>query len=77
MHPHHLQQWRHNHRFNDTSLRNEKNTRQVILLTVIMMTIIISIVTHDPKPLTYHKNLIAEIMDIQHVTIEVNQCEEH
>ena len=39
MHQHNLQQWRHNHRFNDTSLRSEKNTRQVILLTVIMMTI--------------------------------------
>ncbi|MDF1591181.1 MAG: CDF family Co(II)/Ni(II) efflux transporter DmeF [Desulfobacterales bacterium] len=39
MHQHNLQKWRHNHRFNDTSPRSEKNTRQVILLTVIMMTI--------------------------------------
>jgi len=39
MHQHNLQKWQHNHRFNDTSLRSEKNTRQVILLTVVMMVV--------------------------------------
>jgi cation diffusion facilitator family transporter len=41
------------------------------------ISVIISIVTHAPKPPTYYKNLIAEIKDIQHVTIEVNHCEDH
>jgi len=38
------------------------------------LSLIISIKTHDPKPPAHYKNLIAEIMDIQHVTIEVNPC---
>ncbi|MEW6672124.1 MAG: CDF family Co(II)/Ni(II) efflux transporter DmeF [Thermodesulfobacteriota bacterium] len=36
--------------------------------------VIISLVTRDPKPPSHYKNLIAEVMDAQHVTIEVNPC---
>ena len=43
MQPHDLQRWRHTHRFNDTFLKSEQNTRQVILLTVTMM--VVEIVT--------------------------------
>ena len=41
------------------------------------LSVMISIVTRNPKPPIYYKNLIAEIMDIQHITIEVNHWEEH
>ncbi len=37
---------------------------------------IISIVTHYPKPVEHYKNLLAELHDLSHVTIEINICEE-
>jgi hypothetical protein len=29
---------------------------------------------HDPKPPEYYKDLLADFEDLEHVTIEVNQC---
>lgn len=39
MHIHHLHQWRHSHNFHLDDGRGERNTRRVILLTVLMMTV--------------------------------------
>jgi cation diffusion facilitator family transporter len=39
MHIHHLRQWRHSHNFHVDDGRGERNTRRVILLTVLMMAV--------------------------------------
>jgi len=36
--------------------------------------VIVSLVTCHPKPVEHYKNLLNEIKDLCHVTIEVNQC---
>jgi cation diffusion facilitator family transporter len=35
---------------------------------------IVSLVTHEPQPAEYYKALLAEIHELEHITIEVNQC---
>jgi len=35
---------------------------------------IIAIVTHDPKPPEQYKDLLVGFEDLEHVTIEMNQC---
>jgi cation diffusion facilitator family transporter len=42
MHIYTLHRWEHTHQFNDVDARGERNTRRVILLTVVMMVIEIS-----------------------------------
>ena len=37
---------------------------------------IVSVVAHDPKPLSYYKELMPSKLGLEHVTIEVHQCEE-
>ena len=37
---------------------------------------ILSVVTHDPKPPGYYRNLIPGRLGLQHVSVEVNQCHE-
>ncbi len=39
------------------------------------LSVILSIVTHFPKPPEYYKNLLAGNGDISHLTVEVNACE--
>jgi cation diffusion facilitator family transporter len=39
MHIHHLQRWKHSHRFNSEDRQAERNTRRVIFLTLAMMII--------------------------------------
>jgi cation diffusion facilitator family transporter len=39
MHIHHLQRWKHSHRFNSEDSQAERNTRRVIFLTLTMMII--------------------------------------
>ncbi len=36
--------------------------------------VIISIVTHHPKPPAYYKNLLPSDLNLAHVTVEVHQC---
>jgi len=36
--------------------------------------VIISVVTHDPKPPTHYKGLLGDIDALEHVTVEVNAC---
>ncbi|MBF0468071.1 MAG: CDF family Co(II)/Ni(II) efflux transporter DmeF [Desulfamplus sp.] len=36
--------------------------------------VIISLVTHFPKPVEYYKNLLQDIHKLSHITIEVNKC---
>jgi len=35
---------------------------------------IVSIVTHDPRPVDHYKKLLERVPDIAHLTVEVNQC---
>jgi cation diffusion facilitator family transporter len=35
---------------------------------------IVSLWTHDPKPSSYYKALLAQVSGIDHVTVEVNSC---
>jgi cation diffusion facilitator family transporter len=37
--------------------------------------VIVSLVTHYPKPLDHYKKLLAEFRELSHITIEVNPCE--
>ncbi|MBI2314376.1 MAG: CDF family Co(II)/Ni(II) efflux transporter DmeF [Betaproteobacteria bacterium] len=37
---------------------------------------ILSIVTDDPQPAAYYKRLLAEAAELQHVTVEVNLCQD-
>lgn len=39
------------------------------------LSIILSIVTHNPQPPDHYKRLLADFEDIAHVTVEVNACE--
>ena len=39
MHIHHLHQWKHSHNFHVDDGRGERNTRRVILITVVMMVV--------------------------------------
>ena len=39
------------------------------------LSVILSIVTHYPKPPDHYKKLLAEYDEIAHVTVEVNSCE--
>jgi len=39
------------------------------------LSVILSIVTHYPKPPEHYKKLLAEYDEIAHVTVEVNSCE--
>jgi cation diffusion facilitator family transporter len=36
--------------------------------------IVVSLVTHFPKPVEHYKNLVGDIHGISHITIEINQC---
>jgi len=36
---------------------------------------IISLVTHFPKPIEHYRDLLKEIHNLSHITIEVNHCE--
>lgn len=35
---------------------------------------IISLVTHDPKPVTHYKDLLEDLHHLSHTTVEVNHC---
>jgi cation diffusion facilitator family transporter len=35
---------------------------------------IVSLVTHDPRPLAFYKGLLEDIPGLDHLTVEVNQC---
>jgi cation diffusion facilitator family transporter len=37
---------------------------------------IVSLVTHDPRPLGFYKGLLDDIPGIDHLTVEVNQCQD-
>lgn len=37
--------------------------------------VIIALVTHDPKPPEYYKELLSSDLSLAHITIEVNQCQ--
>ncbi len=37
--------------------------------------VIVALVTHDPKPTQYYKDLLKDIRKVSHITIEVNQCQ--
>ncbi|MFO7559714.1 MAG: cation diffusion facilitator family transporter [Desulfobacterales bacterium] len=37
--------------------------------------VIVSVVTHYPRPSAYYKKLLAEFRELSHITIEVNPCE--
>jgi cation diffusion facilitator family transporter len=39
------------------------------------LSIILSIVTHNPQPPDHYKRLLADFEDVAHVTVEVNACE--
>ncbi|RPJ13519.1 MAG: cation transporter [Desulfobacteraceae bacterium] len=36
--------------------------------------VLVSLVTHFPKPVEYYKNLLKDIDNLSHMTIEINQC---
>jgi Co/Zn/Cd efflux system component len=36
--------------------------------------VVVSLVTHYPKPVEHYKNLLRDIHNLPHITIEVNQC---
>jgi cation diffusion facilitator family transporter len=36
---------------------------------------IIALATHEPRPPAYYKELLAEVRDLAHVTVEVNPCQ--
>jgi len=38
--------------------------------------VIVSVVTHDPKPSEHYKKLLAEFRELSHITIEVNPCDD-
>jgi Co/Zn/Cd efflux system component len=38
--------------------------------------LILTVVTHDPKPPTYYKQLLPSDLGLAHVTVEVHQCGE-
>ncbi|WP_338068553.1 cation diffusion facilitator family transporter [Corallincola luteus] len=38
---------------------------------------IIAVVTHEPKPIEHYRALLAPFRQLSHLTIEVNQCQEH
>jgi hypothetical protein len=39
------------------------------------LSVILSIVTHHPRPPEHYKNLLADFDEVEHVTVEVIGCE--
>jgi len=39
------------------------------------LSVILSIVTHDPQPPEHYKELLAGFAELEHITVEVNRCE--
>ena len=39
------------------------------------LSVILSVVTHEPRPPEHYKNLLAGYPDVEHVTVEVIACE--